>query len=253
MSARGIVSLLCAFGPCVVASASHAGSLSFEDAVRQSDRIVVATVKGAGAGSVRLGDAKEIVLGMKDPTTGLVFTPYRIRIDSCLFDIDDSCTVGESEVLVPGGTVYETVEGQQRLRTWELAGAAGVPLPPEGGEILLFMAKRHGRYLPLNDSGARIPVERSTGSATVALRFASPHFLTDAGRESAQTRLSAGRPAMTPPLFIESVQIDRLKSMIEIARQVLRPTSGMRHAIPDLADSAGTLVDQPCRSRVRTG
>jgi hypothetical protein len=229
------------------------GSLSFEDAVRLSDRIIIGTVQAAGAGSVRVGDSKDIVLGVKDSSTGLVFTPYRVRIDQCLFDNDGSCSPGDTEVLIPGGTVYETVNGEERLRTWEVAGAAGAPLPPAGDAVLLFLSKRNGRYLPLNDSGARIAVAESLGTASVTLRFTSPRFLSDAGRDAARARLAAGRQATTPPVFVESVQLGRLKSLIQLARQVLTPTSGLRHAIPGRADvDDARLIRSRCPC-VRTG
>ena len=158
--------------PCVAAAAPRPTSLSFEETVQMSDRIVIGTVQGSGGGSARLPDGREIALGTKDSSTGLVFTPYRVRINECLFDKDGSCVPGDTEVLIPGGTVYEIVEGQQRLRTWEVAGAAGAPLPPAGDDVLLFLNKRNDRYLPINDSAARIRVDRSHGPASVVLRFA---------------------------------------------------------------------------------
>jgi hypothetical protein len=218
-----------------------------------SDRIIVGTVQTAGAGLVRLGDANDIVLGIKEPISGLVFTPYRVRIVLCLFDKDDSCTPGDSEVLIPGGTVYETVDGQQRLRTWEVPGAASAPLPAPGGDVLLFMSKRNGRYVPLNDNGARIRVDHSSGTASVELRFASPRFLSDEGRESARARLAAGAPATTPPVFTDSVEIERLKAMIELTRQVLKPTSGIGHAFPDRAHAHGDRDVRQRRPCVCTG
>jgi hypothetical protein len=113
---------------------------------------------GASGGSARLPDGHEIDLGIKDPGTGRVFTPYRIRVTNCLFDKHDACTLGEAEVLIPGGTVYETVGTERRLRTWEVAGGAGAPLPPAGEEVVLFMHQSNGRFLPLNDPGARMRV-----------------------------------------------------------------------------------------------
>ena len=218
MIIRALCRAVCLLVPWVAAAAPPPASLSFEETVRMSDRIVIGTVRRVGGGSVRLPDGGEIALGVKDPATGLVFTPYRVRIDLCLFDKDASCKLGDSEVLIPGGTVYEIVDGRPRLRTWEVAGAAGAPLPPAGDDVLLFMAKRIDRYVPLNDSGARVRVDRRSGLASVVLRFASPRFLSDAGRESARARVATGNPATTPPVFIESVGIDRLKAMIALAR-----------------------------------
>lgn len=132
-------------------------SPSFEDLVRMSDRIVTGKVQGPAAGSVRLPDGKEIALGVKDPVSGIVYTAYRIVIDGCLFDADEECVPGESEVSFPGGTIYETVEGERRLRTWEIAGAGG--LPHAGEERLLMMTKRQGRYVALNDRAARATID----------------------------------------------------------------------------------------------
>jgi hypothetical protein len=234
----------------VVVTASQPASLSFEETVRMSDRIVIGTVLGSSGGLARLPDGTEISLGIKDPSTGFVFTPYRVRISDCLFDADGSCRAGETEVLIPGGTVYETVERQQRLRTWEVAGTAGAPLPPAGDDVLLFLKKRNDRYLPINDSGARVRVDRSPGRASVALSFASSRLLSTEGREAARARVTTRNPATSRPEFVESVPLDRLKQLIEIARQVPTPTSGMRDANPRRAD--GPAVRKR-RSRVRTG
>jgi len=253
MTIRSLWPVIWLLAPHLAVAAPPPGSFSFEEAVRMSDRIVIGTVQGTSAGSVRLADGGEIVLGIKDPVTGLVFTPYRVRIASCLFDKDESCRLGDSEVLIPGGTVYETVDGEQRLRTWEVAGAAGAPLPPTGDDVLLFMMKRNDRYLPLNESGARVRVDRSSGSASVVLRFESPRFLSAEGRESARARAATGNPATTRPVFIESVPLDRLKEMIVLARQVLKPTSGTRHAIPDRADAYASVAVRERGTRVRAG
>lgn len=216
--------------------------LVFEDAVRSSDRIVIATVLGTSGGSAHIPGAGDVALGIKDPITGLVFTPYRVRIVTCLFDTTDSCRPGDGEVLVPGGTVYETVDGQQRLRTWEVAGAAGVPLPTGGDDLLLFMTERNGRYQPLNDRGARVPVERGLSGASVELRFKSPVFLSEDRRDSVRADSAKANPASTRPEFTESVDVDRLKSLIALARQVPKPTSGIGHAIPDRADVLGARI-----------
>ena len=253
MTFRFLRGVACMLVPCAAAAGPPPASLSFEEAVRMSDRVVIGTVQGTTGRSVRLPNGAEISLGIKDSATGLVFTPYRIRIGECLFDKDGSCEIGDAEVLIPGGTVYETVDGRQRLRTWEVAGAAGAPLPPAGDEVLLFMAKKNGRYIPLNDSGARIRVERSSGSASVVLHFASPRFLSVEGRESARVGAAIGTPALTRPAFIESVRLDRLRELIASARQVLQPTSGMRDANPHRANAGGSLVVRQRRSRVRTG
>jgi hypothetical protein len=243
----------CLLMPCIVAAASQPGSLSFEETVQMSDRIVVGTVQGASGGSVRLPDGREIPLGIKDPSTGLVFTPYRVRISECLFDKDGSCSPGDTEVLIAGGTVYETVEHRQTLRTWEVAGAASAPLPPAGEDVLLFLTRRNDRYLPINDSGARIRVDRSPGQASVVLRFASPRLLSAAGREATRARVAIQDPATTRPEFLDSVRIDRLKELIAIARQVPMPTSGMRDANPRRAATGDARVVRKRGSRVRTG
>jgi len=253
MTIRSLLPVVWLLVPSVASAAPPAAAFGFEEAVRMSDRIVVGTVQGTTGGSVTLPDGGALPLGVKDPATGVVFTPYRVHVSTCLLDQDTSCKREDIEVLIPGGTVYETVEGEQRLRTWEVAGAAGVPLPPAGEDVLLFMEERHGRYMPLNISGARIRVDRSSKTASVSLRFASPRFLSPAGRESAQARIDAGRPAATRPEFVESVPLDRLKELIQQALQVPKPTSGIRHAIPDRADACAS--DGVCerRARVRTG
>jgi hypothetical protein len=217
----------------LVAAASHAASLSFEQTVLMSDRIVVGTMQGAGGSSVRLPDGRDINLGIKEPGTGLVFTPYRIRITACLFDKDGSCRLGESEAFIPGGTVYETVGGAPHLRTWEVGGAAGAALPPVGDDVLLFLTERNGRYLPHNDPGARIRVDHSMGSASVTLRFSSPRFLSEAGLESVRLSPFTANPAAIRPVFFEAVDLRRLNSLIDLARQAPMPTSGLRHAVPD--------------------
>lgn len=239
--------------PCVAIAAPPPRVLSFEDMVGMSDRIIVGTVQGTSAGSARLPDGREIALGIKDAATGFVFTPYRVRVATCLFDKDDSCRPGDLEVVVPGGTIYEFVDGGRRLRTWEVAGAAGAPLPPAGDEVLLFMTKRNDRYVPLNDSAARARVDRSPGTASVVLRFESPRFLSDEGRESARERVGAANPAITRPVFVETVPLDRLKALVALARQAPKPSSGTRHAIPGRADANPVDPVRQPGHRVRTG
>jgi hypothetical protein len=238
---------------CGVVTAAQPGSLSFEEMVHKSERIVIGTVQGSAGGSARLPDGAEIALGIKDPSTGLVFTPYRVRIRECLFDSDGSCSPGEIEVLVPGGTVYETIEHRQRLRTWEVAGAAGAPLPPAGDDVLLFLTRRNDRYLPINDSGARIRIDRTQSQPSVTLRFASPRLLSEEGRELARERLATRNPATPRPEFMESVRLERLKELISIVRQVPMPSSGMRDANPRRADAGNAPVVRKRRSRVRAG
>lgn len=151
-----IAGLLCASGGV---GAAPPGPLTFEAAVQQSDRIVIGAVRGPGGESVTLPEGGELALGFKDPSTGLVFTTYRIRIAMCLLDADASCRPGDSEISIPGGTIYETVEGERRLRTWEVAGAAGVPLPPSADEVLLFLRKRGDRYFPFLSAEGRAAAE----------------------------------------------------------------------------------------------
>jgi hypothetical protein len=237
----------------VATAAPPDSSFHFEEAVRKSDRIVVGTVQGTTGGLVTLPHGGTLALGIKDPTTGLVFTPYRVRVSRCLLDQDASCKLEDIEVLIPGGTVYETVDGEQRLRTWEVAGAAGVPLPPAGDDVLIFMEKRNHRYVPLNGRGARIPIDHASGTASVTLRFESPRLLSPAALESAQARIVAGHPSATRPEFVESVPLDRLKELIQLARQVPKPTSGTRHEIPDRADACASDGVRKRGARVRTG
>jgi hypothetical protein len=115
------------------------------------------------------------------------------------------------------------------------------------------MTKRNDRYLPLNDSGARVRVDHREGSASVVLRFGSPRFLSAEGRESAGARVAAGDTATTRPVFVESVRLDRLKALIALARQVPKPTSGNRHAIPDRVDAYAARTMRQRRSRVCAG
>ena len=241
--------------PGLAAASSPSGSISFEKAVRMSDRIIVGTVLGTAGEVARLPDGVELALGIKDPASGLVFTAYRVRIAMCLLDTDTACRPGDSEIQVPGGTVYETVDGEPRLRTWEVAGAAGVPLPSAGDEVLLFINKRNDRYLPLNDRGARVRVDRKSapGSASVVLRFESPRFLSEEGRAAAQARAAAANPATTRPEFVEAVPLDRLRELITLARQAPKPTSGTRHAIPDLADTHVVVIPHERGVRIRAG
>jgi hypothetical protein len=136
-------------------------------------------------------------------------------------------------VFIPGGTLYETVAGAPRLRTWEVGAAAGAPLPPAGDDVVLFMTERNGRFLPLNDRGARVRVDRPTGSASVTLYFSSPRFLSHAGLESVRARSLTANPLATRLVFPDSVDLGRLKSLIALVRQAPMPTSGLRHAVPD--------------------
>lgn len=246
--------LLLAWG---AAAAAPSGSISFEESVRMSDRIIVGTVLGTAGERARLFDGADITLGVKDPANGLVFTPYRVRIAMCLLDTDTACRPGDTEVHIPGGTVLEAVDGEPRLRTWEVAGAAGVPLPPAGDEVLLFMTKRNDRYFPLNDRGARVRVDResapASASASVVLRFESPRFLSAEGRAAAQAHVASGNPATTRPEFIEAVPLDRLRELITLTRQAPKPTSGTRHAIPDSADALAVVIGHERGVRVRTG
>jgi hypothetical protein len=243
----------CAAACVLAAGVAAAAPLAFEDHVRLSDRIVIGEVQGAGSGVVRLSGGREVVLGTKDPSSGLVFTPYRIRVTECLFDKNGSCQAGDVEVLLPGGTIYETVDGAQRLRTWEIAGAAGAPLPPAGEGVLLFLTERNGRLFPLNDPRARVRVDLSSGSPLVSLRFSSPKLMTADALHLARPALNAGRPAATPPALVESVGIDRLKELIATVRQVPTPTSGMRHAVHDPVDARAACDLGRDSSRVRAG
>lgn len=253
MMIKSLWPVLCLIAPWVAVAAPPRGPLSFEEAVRMSDRVVVGKVQGTSAGSVKIPGGGEVALGIKDPATGLVFTPYRVRIVSCLLDSDASCRLGDTEVFIPGGTVSEIVNGERRLRTWEVAGEAGAPLPAAGDDVLLFMTKRNGRYLPLNDRGARVRVDRSSGSSSVVLRFESPRFLSPEGREAVRERASAGSPATTRPVFIDAVPVDRLKEMIVLVSQVPKPTSGTRHAIPGRIDRYAAVGARECGTGVRAG
>lgn len=259
MTSRSILQVVWLLLPTIAIAAPPFAPLSFEDAVSMSDRIVVGTVQWDSGATVELPNGGKVVLATKDPTTGLVFTPYRVRVTACLFDKDESCRLEDMEVVIPGGTVYERIEGEERLRTWEVAGAAGAPLPPAGDDVLLFMTRWNGRYLPLNDIGGRVRVDHTPSStltpttASVTLRFASPRFLSAEGRDSVSERTTAGNPATARPLFIESVSVDRLREMIVLARQVLKPTSGTRHAISDRADSGASVRVRESGECVRAG
>lgn len=218
-----------------------------------SDRVVLATVNGPSGDTVRLPNGREITLGVKDPTNGVVFTPYRIVVSECLFDADDACAPGDGELSIPGGNIYETVDGQRRLRTWEVAGAASVPPPPAGAEFLLVMAKRQGRYVPLNDSGARVRVDRSSGSPAVSLSFGSPRFLSAVGLESARAEVGAAVPSTVRPTFTERVPLDRLRRVVALVREVPKPTSENLHATPVGAGARDDHALQRRRVRVRAG
>jgi hypothetical protein len=247
----GIIGALIASATAFVGAA--AASLTFEELIPMSDRIVLATVKSAVGGSVRLPNGRDVPLGAKDPASGIVFTAYRIAITECLLDVDDACLPGESEVSVTGGNVYETVDGRERLRTWEIGGAAGVPMPRAGDELLLILVKRNGRYVPVNDPGARVPVNRSSGPPSVHLSFGSPRFLSAAGLESVRSQAGAAPPSTARPLFSENVPIGELRRLVALARPVPKPTSEIPHAIPScaIAHDAGALLQR--RACVRAG
>jgi hypothetical protein len=238
----------------VAASAVPASAqLTVEAAVAASDRIVVGTLGRAGVDWVKLPGGGELALGIRDASTGLVFTPQRVRIDTCLLDADSSCRPGDSEFLVPGGTIYDDVAGERRLRTWEVARGAGVSLPEAGNAVVLFLKKRNGRYLPLSDRGAWVPVDRSSGVDSVALRFASPRFMSAQGRAAVQAHAADTKPASTPPSFIETVPLDRLEEVITQVHTVLKPTSGTRHATPVRVDPGIALLVRECGVCIRSG
>jgi hypothetical protein len=241
VSVHAAIPLLCVLAPTLISAAPP--GLSFEPVARMSERIVLARVLGPDGARVSMVDGTKIALGVKDSATGLVFTPWRIRVDDCLLDLDGDCAPGEDEVFTPGGTVYENVEGRETLRTWEVRGAAGTPLPVVGSDVVLFMTKRSGRYFPINDPAARLIVGGSPGARTVVLRFASPRLLSDAARTG-----SAFKPHLT-----ESVSIERLKSIIASVRAVLKPTSGSDHAPPDSGASRDDAAVRKSRTGVHTG
>lgn len=253
MMRRGsrLAGVLVAIG--VVEASRAATALNFEDLVRMSDRIVLATVEGPSGESVILPNGKEIVLGVKDAASGLVFTPYRIVVSDCVFDAGDACAPGELEVSIPGGTIYEMVDGERRLRTWEVAGAASVPLPRGGEELLLLMAKRQSRYVPLNDRGARVRIDRSSGSPSVRLSFGSPRFLSAVGLESARAGLGDATPSSVRPSFTERVALDELKRVVALAREVPKPTSENFDETPTGADAHVAHVLRRRGARVRAG
>jgi hypothetical protein len=234
----------------IVSPALSASSLGFEAMTRMSDLIVLGTVKGTGAGQVELSEGKTIPLGVKDDVSGLVFTPTRVRVSECLFDTKASCAPGDIDVFIPGGTLYERVNGERRLRTWEVSGGAGAPLPPVGESVLLFMLRKNGRYVPINDPEARLPVDRSQGAPRFLLRFASPRFLSS---EAAESIRGDAFSKAAPPELIESVDLERLRVLIALARQVPTSTSGTRHAIAGRDVALVAHAVQQRRVRVRAG
>lgn len=247
---RWLVGALMAAG--VVSAARADARLHFEDLVRMSDRVVVATVQSASGGSVRLPNGRDINLGVKDPASGMVFTPYRIVVSECLFDADDACAPGESEVSIPGGNVFDTVDGEQRLRTWEVAGA-GEPMSRAGEELVLMLAKRGGLYVSLNDSGARGRVDRSSDPPSIRLSFGSPRFLSAVGLASERARIGAAMPSTARPSFTERVPLDGLKRIVALARQVPEPSSETLHATPTRAGADDAHALQRRRAGVRAG
>src|SRR5262245_1164916 len=102
MKTPAILPVSCLVLTCL--SLVEARELPFEDVVRMSERIVVAKFLGAGSGSATAANGARIVLGIKDPGTGLVFTPWRILVEECLFDLANACEEGEQDVFAPGGT-----------------------------------------------------------------------------------------------------------------------------------------------------
>jgi len=253
MKRRSLGILGALIASATVSVGASAASLTFDELIPMSDRVVLATIQSAVGGSVRLPNGRDVPLGEKDPASGLVFTAYRIAITECLFDVDDACVPGESEVSVPGGNVHETVDGQERLRTWEIGGAAGVPMPRAGEDLLLILVKRKGRYVPVNDTGARVPVNRSSGPPSVRLSFRSPRFLSAAGLESVRSQAGAAALSAARTLFSENVPLGELKRLVALARPVPEPTSEIPHAIPSsaVAHDAGALLQR--RACVRAG
>ncbi len=198
------------------AALSRGGGLTFEDLVRLSDRIVVATMLGESGEMAWLPVGQETHLGIKDAATGLVFTPYRVRVRECLLASDASCREGDAEVLIPGGTVYELIDGRPRLRTWEVSGAAGAVLPPIGENVLLFLRRRSDRYVPINDPGGRSVVRCEAGAESVTLEFASTRLLSPAGLAA----VGAGSvPGSGSGRFVETIDLRLVKSLIEGVRR----------------------------------
>ena len=188
---------------------------TFEDIARLSDLVINGTVIGPSGETHTLPDGTAITLGVK--ISDHVFTPYRVRIDDCLYDVDGACPSGELEVLVPGGTLLETIDGETRLRTWDLTGAASAPLPTAGTPVVLFLQKYKGRYRPFNDAGARLTVSNASGQDRVRVRFTSPQLLSPSDLASAD-RVAPEAPSPLQPAFTEDVPLNRLKAMIAAAR-----------------------------------
>jgi hypothetical protein len=112
------------------------GASNLQRSKKPCDRIVVATVLGADGETVRLPDGGELVLGFKIRNQTGLHVSYRVRIAACLFTRSRPAT-GDSEVVVPGGTVYESVDGASRLRTWRSRGGRRT-LAPTGEDVPLF-------------------------------------------------------------------------------------------------------------------
>jgi hypothetical protein len=188
-------------------------SLTFEQTVQLSDRVIGGTVIGTSGVMQKLPNGTSVPLGLK--ISGLVFTPYRVQVNDCFFDVDDKCNAGEVEVLVPGGSVFETVKGESTLVTYDIVGIASAPLA-DGAKLVLFLQKYNGHYRPVNAISARLPIREATNS--VHLRFSSPQFLSQEA-VGAVNRFIAAHPS-TPPTFEDDVPLDQLKGKIVAARTV---------------------------------
>lgn len=150
------------------------GPMTFEEAAYNSDRVVVGTVIGPVGDQAQLPDGTSLTLGFLDPGSNKVFTRYRINVTECVFDADASCALGASEILIPGGTVWRTVNGESRLQRWEVARMPGLPFEASSSGAVLFMRKVGTvGYQPLNDSGARLPVISAGGAQRVKLTLSS--------------------------------------------------------------------------------
>lgn len=190
--------------------------LAFEDVLGLSDRVIVGSMQGPADGTVMLRNGSTLPLGQF--INGHVFTRYRITVTECSYDAENICVPGETEIMVPGGAVWQSVNGESRLIVWEIAGGATMPLSGKSTVVLFLVKHPSGTYHLLNDASARPAVDRSSGTPRVTLRFASPRLLSPEGRERIRGHLAHQNPATQRPVFIEQVPLDRLKRLIDDAR-----------------------------------
>ena len=227
------------------AGSSDNATLSFEQIVDRSDRIVTGTVMTVLGERVTVkhpatGEDRELVLGFKDPVTSMVYTRYALNVDACIFDrIEEGCVSSDLELWIPGGNTWEVINGKEEIVVTRINDVSAVPL--ELGRESIFFLKETGQgnaYLVVPDQNARLPIDRRSGVPTVEVRFNDHTLLTDEAKQSpvnqrvaeAQHRQPQGERTSVPELragsgfsdqrqkYSEAISLQRLDALVDHVR-----------------------------------